>query len=102
MTTWPLNFFFHVIDVVWRVLCFSVSMFTSALLFSNARRWFTRRVKSADVTRGSSKDANIVMDVNSHAVNSTLDPRLSKRSLRLRYSRIPDRLCKPIDHTGAW
>lgn len=28
MTTWPLNFFFHVIDVVWRVLCFSVSMFT--------------------------------------------------------------------------
>ncbi|KAI6006927.1 hypothetical protein EDD15DRAFT_8559 [Pisolithus albus] len=96
MATWPLDLFFHVMDVFWRVLCFSVSMFTSAFLFSNARRWFTHRIKSADVTCGFTKD------VNPHTVNSTLDPRLSKRSLRLRYSRIPDRLCKTIDHTAAW
>ncbi|KAI6132380.1 hypothetical protein EV401DRAFT_2253975 [Pisolithus croceorrhizus] len=100
-TTWPLDLLFNIIDGVWRVLCFSVSMFTSALLVSNTRRWFTRRLKSTDVTCGSSRDANIVMDVSSHAVKLTLDPRLSKRSLRLRYSRIPDRLCKTIDHT-AW
>lgn len=103
-TTWPLDLLFNVIDGVWRVLCFSVSMFTSALLLTNARRWFTYHRKFTDVTCGSPRDAYITMDdvkANTDAVKLTPDPRISRRSFRPRYSRIPDRLCRTIDH-ATW
>lgn len=102
-TSRSLNLLFGLVGSIWRVASFSASMFTSALLLASAGRCLTTR-RQAVTMQGSPIDtAHATVDMKPILVRPFPNRRAfeSRRPFRPRYSRIPDRLCIPVDH-AAW
>ncbi|KAL4073485.1 hypothetical protein J3A83DRAFT_4228864 [Scleroderma citrinum] len=102
-TSRSLPILFGLIAVVWRLVCFSTSMFTSVFLLANAGRWMSVRPRAVPMCDSPVDMAHATMDLKPVLVQQFPNRRAyeSRRSYRPRYSRIPDRLCIPVDH-AAW
>ncbi|KAF9240476.1 hypothetical protein BU15DRAFT_74064 [Melanogaster broomeanus] len=101
----------RLINAFWHTIRFSVSLLMSAFVLINAKRWVpSRRCVPSETKQASlslqtqctlSPHAAMDMDMKPASIDSLVGPRTSRRSFHPRHSRIPDRLCKPSEHT-AW
>ncbi|KAH7882822.1 hypothetical protein F5I97DRAFT_135194 [Phlebopus sp. FC_14] len=103
---------FVMMNALRRVLYLFVSLFTSAFALTKVGRWLPFRHRDTFKTKeilqlGSavpcttSLDNFAAMDPGTTIVHRTHEQRTTRRSYRPRYSRIPDRLCRPSTQ-GPW
>ncbi|KAF9220743.1 hypothetical protein BS17DRAFT_298547 [Gyrodon lividus] len=93
LSSQTLHLALRLINILWHTIRFSVSLLMSAFVLINAKRWMPSRGRIPSETKGISL---------SHPTQC-VGPRTktSHRLFRPRYSRIPDRLCRPSEHS-AW